>query len=268
MAERKAAIIEDDIQKERLDITLLKYKPPAAIDTFTPISTPVTPPKPDLTELWKQYEEFKKPQISQSTYAVDYRKWRNHIAKLPTKAIEDAIAIRDYLVANVTPKTSKRFLTYLSACCEWSVESGLISSNPFQGMAAKIQIPKAERGEDYDIDCFSRSEREAIIQAFDESKDYSYYAPLVKILFFTGMRPSEAIALEWKHIGEKFITIEQSITISEDGHKLKDGLKTQKQRRFPINDQLREIIDSIRPEKPKDTDFILLSKTGKFVDFG
>jgi hypothetical protein len=45
-------------------------------------------------------------------------------------------------------------------------------------MAAKIQIPKAERGEDYDIDCFSRSERETIIQAFEESKEYSYYASL------------------------------------------------------------------------------------------
>lgn len=33
------------------------------------------------------------------------------------------------------------------------------------------------------------------------------------------MRPSEAIALQWRHIGDKFITIEQSITISEQRHK-------------------------------------------------
>jgi integrase len=268
VAERKAAIIEDDIQKERLDMTLAKYKPQSALATFTPVFTPVTPPKPDLAELWKQYEAFKKPLVSQTTYAVDYRKYRNHIAKLPTKNLEEAIAIRDYLVANLSPNTTKRVLTNLCACCDWAIESGLITSNPFQGMAAKIQIPKAERGEEYDIDCFSRAERDIIIEAFEESKHYSYYAPLVKTLFFTGMRPSEVIALQWKHIGEKFIAIEQSITISEDGHKLKDGLKTQEQRRFPINDQLRDILNRIRPEDAKDSDFVFLSKTGKFIDFG
>jgi integrase len=267
-AERKAAIIEDDILKERLDMTLAKYKPQSALATFTPVFTPITSPKPDLAELWKQYEAFKKPLVSQTTYAVDYRKYRNHIAKLPTQNIEEAIAIRDYLVANLTPNTTKRVLTNLCACCDWAVESGLITSNPFQGMAAKIQLPKAERGEEYDIDCFSRAERDIIIEAFEESKHYRYYAPLVKTLFFTGMRPSEAIALQWKHIGDKFIAIAQSITISENGHKLKDGLKTQEQRRFSINDQLRNILNSIRPENAKDSDFIFLSKTGKFIDFG
>lgn len=264
IAERKAAIIEEDIHKERLDLTLAKYKPQSALSTVTPI----TPPKLDLAELWKQYEAFKKPQVSQTTYAVDYRKYRNHIAKLPTRDLENAIAIRDHLVATVSPNTAKRVLTNLSACCDWAAESGLIASNPFQGMAVRIQLPKAERGEEYNIDSFSRTERDTIIQAFEEDKYYSYYAPLVKTLFFTGMRPCEAIALQWKHIGDKFLALEQSITISEEGHKLKEGLKTQEQRRFPINIQLREILDSIRPESVRETDFVFPSKTGKFIDFG
>jgi integrase len=268
VAERKAAIIDDDIQKKRLDMTLAKYKPQSALATFTPVSTPIAPPKPDLAELWKQYEAFKKPLVSQTTYAADYRKYRNHIAKLPTRNLDDAIAIRDYLVANVSPNTTKRVLTNLCACCDWAVESGAIASNPFRGMAAKIQIPKAEGGDEYDIDCFTRAERDTIIQAFEESKLYSYYAPLVKILFFTGMRPSEAIALQWKHIGDKYIAIEQSVTVSENGLKLKAGLKTQERRRFPINDQLRDILDNIRPENAKESDFIFRSKTGKFIDFG
>lgn len=268
IAERKAAIIEEDIYKERLDLTLAKYKPQSALSAVTPVVTPIAPLKPELAELWKQYEIFKKPQVSQTTYAVDYRKYRNHIAKLPTKDLENAIAIRDHLVTNLSPNTVKRVLTNLSACCDWAVESGLITSNPFQGMAARIQIPKAERAEEYNIEPFSCTERDTIIQAFEEDRHYSYYAPLVKILFFTGMRPCEAIALQWRHIGDKFITIQQSITISEQGHKLKEGLKTQEQRRFPINTQLREILNSTRPESAKDTDFVFPSKTGKFIDFG
>ncbi|MBC1270555.1 site-specific integrase, partial [Trichormus variabilis FSR] len=79
-----------------------------------------------------------------------------------------------------------------------------------------IQTPKSESVE-YEINPFTREERDIIIKAFEESKLYSYYAPLVKFLFFTGCRPSEAIALQWKHISERYITFEQAITISTKG---------------------------------------------------
>jgi integrase len=70
-------------------------------------------------------------------------------------------------------------------------------------MAKDIQLPKSENA-DYDINPFTREERDVIIRRFEESNHYSYYAPLVKLLFFTGCRPSEAIALQWKHISDKF----------------------------------------------------------------
>ena len=55
------------------------------------------------------------PQVSQSTYAVDYRRYRNHIAELPTREIEAAIAIRDHWIATLTPDTAKRTLTNINA---------------------------------------------------------------------------------------------------------------------------------------------------------
>ncbi|MEH1868703.1 MAG: hypothetical protein V7K69_27415 [Nostoc sp.] len=51
-------------------------------------------------------------------------------------------------------------------------------------MAKDIQIPKSESAE-YEINPFTKEERDIIIQAFEESKLYNYYAPLVKLLFFT-----------------------------------------------------------------------------------
>jgi integrase len=90
----------------------------------------------------------------------------------------------------------------------------------------------------------------------------------VKFLFFTGCRPSEAIALQWKHIGDKFITIEQAVTVSSTGVALKKGLKTQSQRRFPINNQLREMLESIKPIHCKLDEFLFKSKKGGIIDFG
>ncbi|HLO85338.1 MAG TPA: tyrosine-type recombinase/integrase [Nostocaceae cyanobacterium] len=270
LGRQRASVLADKIQRDidygEFDASLAKYKPATSLTTVTPI-TPSTTPKHDLGELWERYTEFKKPQVSQSTYAIDYRKYRNHIANLPTKNLEDAIAIRDHLVANLTPNAAKRTLTNIHACCDWALKSKLIETNPFQGMAQEIQIPKSE-SEDNDINPFTREERDKIIAAFEESKLYSYYTPLVKFLFFTGCRPSEAIALQWKHIGEKFITFEQAITISSTGLALKNGLKTQSQRRFPINNQLKEILNSIKPENLDLEDLIFKSKKGGYIDFG
>jgi integrase len=266
-AEAKAKLIESDIAFDRFDPTLAKYKPQSALSTVTPSITPLATPKPELSELWAKYEVFKKPQVSQSTYAVDYRKYRNHIAGLPSKNLENAIAIRDYLTANLTLNAARRVLTNINACCDWALKSQLIDNNPFGGMASEVKIPKSDADET-EINPFTRTERDAIIQAFEESKLYSYYAPLVKFLFFTGCRPSEAIALQWRHINDKFITFEQALTISTKGLSLKEGLKTQGSRRFPINNQVRAILDPIRPEKNKSDELIFKSKQSGYIDFG
>lgn len=47
---------------------------------------------------------------------------------------------------------------------------------------------------------FSKEEVRAIINWFDEHQYYSHYADYVTFLFLTGVRTSEAIGLQWKHI--------------------------------------------------------------------
>ncbi len=146
------------------------------------------------------------------------------------------------------------------------MKSGLIDTNPFQGMAVEIKLSKGRESEATDIHSFTREEREQIIQAFKSSRYYSHYAPLIEFLFFTGCRPSEAIALQWKHINDKFITIEQAITYSETGLAQKSGLKTQERRRFPINGQLRSLLNLIKPEDLAPNDYLFPSPEGKFID--
>ncbi len=268
-----ASKIQRDIDYGEFDASLVKYKPAANLTTVTPITPEIPPevvPQLSLVQLWEQYTQFKKPQISQSTLAQDYRKYRNHIASLPSQQLSDAVAIRNFFLANLTANAAKRVMTNINACCDWALKSNLITTNPFAGMSEGIKLPKSD-AESTDINPFTSQERDLIIQAFEASKFYGYYAPLVKFLFFTGCRPSEAIALQWKHVGDRWITFEQAITMSLNGLALKDGLKTQPQRKFPINRQLWEILAAIRaiaPEPGKPDDFIFKGKRGSFIDFG
>jgi integrase len=89
---------------------------------------------------------------------------------------------------------------------------------------------------------------------------------LVKLLFFTGCRPSEAISLQWEHITEKFIIFEQAITYSETGLAKKKRLKTEERRRFPINSQVRSLLDSIKPDLYTPETYLFPSPEGKFID--
>jgi integrase len=90
---------------------------------------------------------------------------------------------------------------------------------------------------------------------------------LVEFLFFTGCRPSEAIALQWRHVNHTAITFERAVIYNGKGLILKDGLKTQQSRRFPINAQLRELLATIRPENYKPNDLVFPSPGGKFVNW-
>ena len=249
-----------DILSGNFDSTLGKYKPHTHLTVVEAIK-----PKAglDLVQLWNKYSEFKKPQVSPSTYIKDFTKHRNHINKFPSKSLEDAALIRDYLLANLTPNAAKRVLTQLKASCDWGVEEKLIPTNPFSGM--KIKAPKG-LSEESEVNPFTKEERDLIIKTFENNRYYCHYTPYVKFLFYTGCRPSEAIALQWKHIEKNIIVFKQSVVVSENGLELKEGLKTQKKRNFPINSDLESILNSMKTENTNPEDFIFTSPKGKFID--
>lgn len=266
--EAKAKLIESDIAYDRFDPTLAKYKPQSALSTVTPTFTPILTPKLSLAQLWEKYTEYKRPQVSQSTLAKDYAKTSSHIKSLPTDSPNDAVEIRDYLIKKLTPNAVKRCLTQFSACCYWAVKSGLIDENPFLGMAAAVKIPKSQASE-HDINPFNANERDLILEAFESDRYYRYYAPLVKFLFSTGCRPSEAIALQWQHVSSdfRFISFEQAVTISTEGLALKSGLKSQEKRKFPCNAPLQEFLKSIKSDDAKPNDLLFPSPGNKYIDF-
>lgn len=268
LAEIKAKEIDKDILYERFDPNNLdKYKPKSALSTLTPV-TPIAPPQRSLAELWERYAEFKRPSLSPSTLAKDFVKiYRCINIHLPTQSISEAVAIRDWLIANRTPNAAKRVLTQLTACCDWAMKSQLISENPFDGMAADIKVPKGA-SEEADINPFSLEERNRIIEAFKSDRYYKFYAPLIEFLFLTGCRPSEAIALQWQHVSSdcRSIRFEQAVVISEHGLVCKKGLKTQKKRLFPANTRLAALIASIKTAGATGETKIFPSPEGGWID--
>jgi integrase len=221
-----------------------------------------------LGELWEKYIEFKKPSVSPSTIANQYAGFTRAIALLPTQDLQEAILIRDWIVANKPPNASKRLIVQLNACCKWGIKSGLITENPFRDMASEVKLPKNQRNGENEITPFTKEERDLIIKTFSEHKHYGYYTAYVQFCFFTGCRPSEAIGLQWKHIdiSNGIIKFRQVVVFGE-GYQptLKIGLKTQEKRDFPINNQLRTMLTNHKSDNAKADDFVFTAKEGGFI---
>lgn len=117
VAEMKARQIELDILSGNFDPTLAKYKPESLQAKVTPSITPIAPAS--LVDLWESYIEFKRSSLSPSTLAKDVKRITRCIdLDLPVKSVADAIAIRDWLIANKTPNSCKRILTQISGLGE------------------------------------------------------------------------------------------------------------------------------------------------------
>jgi integrase len=244
--------IERDILFEQFDTTLEKYRP-AHLKLFRSDTT-------DLSELWEKFTTFRTPQIARTTLLTKYGEVTRTISLLPTRKLNDAVKIRDHLLATVSARKCKHLLMMFNACGKWALKSKLITTNPFEGMVADITLPKDSKK---DIDPFTAAERDAILDGFAKDPYYSYYTPFVRFLFWTGCRTSEAVGLRWKHISPdwKRIRFVEVITIAKS-QRIEKGTKTGKARDFPINDQLRALLESQKTPDSSPDDFVFPSKKG------
>lgn len=243
VATAKAQTIEADIALEKFDLTLKKY------------TTPYAPSDaPPLIEIWDRYAEWKRPQVSAVTFGKDYRKTRNHILALPTQTIGRAAEIRNWLGANISPDSARRVLTQIKAAIAWALDEGIINADPFLGLKIRERKQRGEKREP-----FTPDERDMILDAF--SRESPHYLPYVQFLFLTGCRTSEANGLRWEDVGESAIAFHQARI---EG-KQKEGLKTQKSRQFPINTQLRELLEKIPPSNING-EYLFRTETGSPID--
>ena len=194
----------------------------------------------ELSVLWQQYTDFKSKYLRPSSLK-DFRKTANHIARLPDQSLTAAKAIARHLQGNLSADTAKRVLTQINACCKWAVDQELIEQNPFEGMARRIKVRHSSF-----INPFTPLERDWIIKAFEESSRHQHYASLVKFLFATGCRTSEAVGLTWQYVAPDLSCITFAEVVVE-GVRV-SSTKTHKIRKFPVNRSLQGLMETLRPE--------------------
>jgi integrase len=272
--------IERDIVLGTFDITLVKYR---ELANLAPKGSASAAKQLKLDELWDRFVIFKSKSCSENTMDTMYGQYGRYVKRLPTQDLSKATEMRDWVIESIPSNSAKRFIVRINACCEWGMDSGLIENNPFQRLVKTVKVSKTERKtEDDDIQPFTASEKDAILEAFllDKFKlkksafTHSYYFPFVAFCFMTGCRPnSEAVALRWENISAdcSSIVFEAAVIDTNEGRKRRSGLKTQAQRTFPCPKSLQTLLQAHKAKADsqgsgKPSDLVFPGHKGDFLD--
>jgi len=165
-------------------------------------------------------------------------------------------------------KTSKDRLELVVACIEFNSIQGTIDRKwglRYKDLLSQIKPPKKETTDnENDIDIFTEEEIDTILKGFSTGyfskhpklvKQYYFY---IKFCYLTGCRPSEAVALKWNNVTNNTIKFCEIETIASGKRVKANRTKTESYRDFPINDEIRELLNSI----PKRSDYVFVRDNG------
>lgn len=201
---------------------------------------------------------------SKGTLSV-YETAYNVVMTLETKDISQSNKILEEL-ATLKDSVRYRTLQKLSICCNWAVEEGKISKNPFLRVLKELKEPKPT---DDAPDPFSRQAMERIIDAYRHHPRYHHYADLVELLFLTAARTGEAAAFVGSDIDFEKGVIHIRKTISQVRGKPdpRNTTKTGKNREFPIEDPaLEKLLRRVCSSHKKPSDFVFQEPDGSHID--
>lgn len=194
-------------------------------------------------------------------YRAMHRRYLTHLDNLPLELITRGhvtATVNDMEARGLSPKTIKNTLDMLSSCLALAVDEGLLVRNPKK----RVRLPK-QRHDGDETDLFLSYEQFG--QLYDCIPEW--YQPLVAFLVGTGLRWSEATALQWRHVDLAAGTVH----VRQAWKKIAGGWelgppKTPKARRT-VNAATMALV-ALAPRKGKPNDYVFTTKSGTVVRHG
>ena len=160
----------------------------------------------DLAEEWLRVHA--RPNLAASTVNVYVGLWDLHIEpRLGHVPLRDLDALRcqafaaDLAAAGIGPAARRKTLALLGAIVQRGVEWGRLPGNP----ARTVRLPSARASRE--VRPLAPMTVEAM-RAVCEPRD----AALIAVLAYAGLRPQEALALRWRDVGERTLTVDAAKT--------------------------------------------------------
>jgi integrase len=205
-----------------------------------------------LTEWFRNYGSSWAPKTLKDRASVTAKWITPLLGDVPVDQLGPRL-IRRYrtllLERGASNNRANAIITILSAALTSAVEDGIIDINPCRGINRLPHQKKAIRG-------LTPLEVEAIRYAMPEPRDKI----IISLIAYAGMRPAEVCGLQWKHIREDLIIVQQSIQDAKIG-----PTKTRKTRTIRILPTLQSDLDDYG--RGPDNSFIVTGSKGGPLNF-
>jgi integrase len=162
----------------------------------------------------------------------------------------------------LSPSTVKHTHAALRAALNDAIEDGLLIRNP----AAKVTLPL--RQEHKPLRALSQEQVDSFLSVAEESRWY----PLYVLLLFTGMRPSEALALKWRDIDwmRRKVSITKMLCTTGTGWKFQDPKSKESRREVSIGQITAQVLlehqERQRAAVANTHGLVFIGETGEPVD--
>lgn len=181
--------------------------------------------KSTVGELLKEYMEIAEKTLEPSTFNGYRKACEAHLypafGDIPVKDLS-SMMIRNYVTKlELTLKTIRNILTPLRNTLDQALNDGMITANPLDRLVLSKLVDKKTRSSNWEVDPFNQDEIKAILS---EAKDQA--RNLFQFAFYSGLRTSELIALEWGDIDwlNGIIRVSRAVVLKQEkGTKTKSG---------------------------------------------
>lgn len=247
---RIAKIINRDIELNDVDLSYARYSARHSQ------SIQIANKPPNLLELWETYKETSKTRVAATTIKKHWVQYEKHyLGRTPKQLLEldKAAEFIAHLLSRYSPGS---ILPIFSNCLHPSVNLAVRTGKIERNVYAAIPLEKRSKKT---IEAYEPEEVKAIVGAFysdlyvKKSSVYphSYYAPMIDFISLVGCRPSECHALTWDDIKQKNDRLYIRFNKAYSQGVLLPHTKTHETRLFPVNQQLKTLINSMAKIKNK-----------------
>lgn len=217
---------------------------------------------------------YKKNVLKPSSYARDYRTYRNYIkeyigyyklSQLTAKTIQvelvNAMIQKDYSYSTV-----HKAYVLLNECLNKAVDEGKIITNPCKSVVQPSKSINTQKSIKF------LNDDEIQIFLAEAKKDTYKNGYAIASVIYTGLRGGELCALKWKDVDfiNKILNVEKNITTAYDYSNEENPIriiaeqnstKTSKGRVIPLSKSALSIFQHIKNSRPNasDDDYVLLS---------
>lgn len=210
--------------------------------------------------LLEYIETYRKSKVRNTTYEgyLYLSQYVTPIADLPLQDVNETIMQRFFNNLELAVASKYSIKRLLNHCLNKAVELQIIKTSPLNG----VELPKLPKN---DIETFTQSEVNHILNTIKQHKIYSRYYTFVALAFASGMRIGELCALKIKNVHDDYVYVDS--TVKRTGKTIADNKpKTESSaRRISIP---RELCEALRKEhNGDDTEYVFHTKAMRPHDY-